>query len=343
MEQSKIAKLVLLFLLIIIFGCEKNENENQSLTCIITNPDSGEEIVQGQAVTISVDADHTDGNIIEVGFYVDGSGVGSSGSFPYNYEWNTTGAEIGSHTIKATAKDNEGSSATDEINIEIVEADNNIVFNPDLTYGTISDIDGNTYKTIQIGEQEWMAQNLAATKYNDGTAIPLETSSSGWSNLTTPAYCWYNNDEATYKADYGALYNWYVVETGKLCPTGWHVPTDAEWKELELYLGMSQSELDAGGSRGTDEGGKLKETGTTHWNYPNTATTNESGFTAVPGGCRYGSDGSFDLIGLNGAWWSASKYFSSRAWYRLMSNDYGLITRSTYTKNYGFSIRCLRD
>ena len=116
-----------------------------------------------------------------------------------------------------------------------------------------------------------MAENLKTTKYRDGTSIPLVTENTAWLNLTTPGYCWYNNDAAHYKSTYGALYNWYVLNAGSngwknVCPTGWHVPTDAEWTTLTTYLGGESI-----------AGGKLKETGTSHWLSPNTVATNETG------------------------------------------------------------------
>src|SRR5674476_633708 len=102
---------------------------------------------------------------------------------------------------------------------------------------TVTDIEGNVYHTVKIGTQTWMVENLKTTKYKDGTAIPLVTDNKVWINLPTPAYCWYDNDATTYKNTYGALYNWYAVNTGKLAPTGWHIPTDAEWTTLQNYVG----------------------------------------------------------------------------------------------------------
>ncbi|MBA7527477.1 hypothetical protein ES705_19653 [subsurface metagenome] len=176
-----------------------------------------------------------------------------------------------------------------------------------------------------------MAENLKTTKYNDGTAIPLVTNSTEWDNLTTPGYCWYNNDEASYKNTYGALYNWYTVNTGKLCPTGWHVPTDSEWTILTDYLGGYSV-----------AGGKLKETGTTHWNSPNTGATNESGFTALPGGYRTNS-GAFNNVGSNGNWWSSTESSSTYAWHRSMNYSSSNVYRDYSGKSYGFSVRCVRD
>jgi uncharacterized protein (TIGR02145 family) len=207
-----------------------------------------------------------------------------------------------------------------------------IVFNPALTYGSVSDNDGNTYKTILIGTQTWMAENLKTTKYNDGTAIPLVTDGVAWAALITPGYCWYNNDAATYKATYGALYNWYTVNTGKLCPTGWHVPNDLEWTALTTYLGGENI-----------AGGKLKETGTTHWLSPNTGATNETGFTALPGGFRY-YDGPFYLVvGSYSIWWSSTQYDTGFAWFRDLNYDESIVGRNVRNKDHSFSVRCLKD
>ena len=203
--------------------------------------------------------------------------------------------------------------------------------NPTPTSGTVKDVDGNVYHTVTIGTQVWMVENLKTTKYNDGTTIPLVTDSTAWPNLTTPGYCWYNNDEAAYKTTYGALYNWYTVNTGKLCPSGWHVPTDAEWTTLTTYLGGESV-----------AGGKLKETGTTHWQSPNEGATNERGFNALPAGSRDYS-GTFGYVGTNGYWWSSSEYTASNAWYRSLYYYNISVLRFYTNKHYGFSVRCLRD
>jgi len=194
------------------------------------------------------------------------------------------------------------------------------------------DEDGNNYAAITIGAQTLMAENLKTTKYSDGTDIPLVTDPTVWANLSTPAYCWYDNDQATYGNTYGALYNWYTVESGNLCPTGWHALTDTEWTALTDYLGGTSI-----------AGGKLKETGTTHWNNPNAWATNETGFTGLPGGSRY-LNGSFLDIGYYGQWWSSTESSSYTAWYRGMSNYEGTVyVHGDYPKLSGFSVRCLRD
>jgi len=195
---------------------------------------------------------------------------------------------------------------------------------------TVKDINGNVYKTVTIGKQVWMAENLKTTKYNDGTTIPLVTENTAWESLTTPAYCWNKND-ATNKNRYGALYNWYTVNTNKLCPRGWHVPTDAEWATLTTYLGGESV-----------AGGKLKETGTTHWLRPNTGATNETGFTALSSGGRY-EDGRFYDLDSKGYWWSSTEEGEASAWCFQLQYAIRGINRVGSSKPFGMSIRCLRN
>jgi uncharacterized protein (TIGR02145 family) len=195
---------------------------------------------------------------------------------------------------------------------------------------TIKDQDGNNYKSVKIGNQIWMTENLKTTKFNDGTPIPFVTDKTAWVSLTTPAYCWYDND-STYKNTYGALYNRYTVNTGKLCPSGWHVSSDVEWSALVTFLG---GEIVAGG--------KLKETGTTHWSSPNSEATNESGFTALPGGSRY-TNGVFFTIKNLGYWWSSTESNTLNGWYRSMNNRNSAVGRNYYDSTNGFSVRCVKD
>jgi len=206
------------------------------------------------------------------------------------------------------------------------------VFNPDVNYGTMTDQDGNVYKTVTIGTQTWMAENLRTTKYNDGTSIPNVTVDDEWTGLTTGAYCNYNNTSKTDTiATYGRLYNWHAVNTGKLAPSGWHVPSDAEWTTLTNHLGNESV-----------AGVKMKEAGTTHWKHPNTGATNETGFTALPGGFRT-SNGTFREIGYYGLWWSATEFSAVSAWFRKMDYYYSSVFRYYDDKEVGFSVRCLRD
>ena len=204
------------------------------------------------------------------------------------------------------------------------------------SYGpNISDLDGNLYKTAYIGTQQWIAENLKTSKYNDGTAIPNATDNSLWSQLTTGAWSYYNND-ANNNAKYGKLYNWYAVSpttngNKNVCPIGWHVPTDAEWTTLRDYLG---GEIVAGG--------KMKEVGTINWNSPNQNTTNLSLFTALPGGYRW-IDGNYDGLGKSGNWWSSSEYDEFQAWGIPLFNSNNTFYLGEGNKKAGCSIRCLKN
>jgi uncharacterized protein (TIGR02145 family) len=200
-----------------------------------------------------------------------------------------------------------------------------------ITRGEISDIDGNTYSSLKIGTQTWMAENLKTTKYNDGTVIPLVKDSATWATLSTPGYCWNNNDSDSYKDSYGALYNLYAVNTVILCPVGWHVPSDSEWTVLSDFLGGESI-----------AGGKLKDANLTHWESPNQDATNETGFTALPGGAR-DSNGVFYYVGYHGGWWSSTEVYTVTAWIRNLDYNSGILVRDRVTKQMGLSVRCLKD
>lgn len=193
----------------------------------------------------------------------------------------------------------------------------------------VADVDGNIYGIIKIGNQYWLDQNLKTTKYNDCTPIPLVTDNSQWENLTTPAYSWYNNDQVTYE-EYGILYNFYTVETNKVCPIGWHVPAEDEWQELQTFLG------------GTWEAGKkIKETGTQHWVAPNDISTNETGFTALPAGSR--ENGIFNDITRYGYFWSTwAEHPSTRHRWELRSTQ-TIFAPFNVSRDDGYSIRCLKN
>jgi uncharacterized protein (TIGR02145 family) len=217
--------------------------------------------------------------------------------------------------------------------------------NGNLTQGKVKDIDGNVYKKVKIGKQWWMAENLKTTHYNNGIPIPIVMDNSEWSALTTGAYCFFLNDEAN-KKDHGALYNWNAVNTGKLCPKGWHVPSDGEWHQLVLFLDPDAIMNDQDITRWESliAGGKLKEEGTLHWKSPNYGATNESGFTALPGGVR-NTGGSFrDVDGL-GSWWTSTEYVDNplEAWPRFMGYGDINVGRNPQSKKDGLSVRCLKD
>ncbi len=172
-----------------------------------------------------------------------------------------------------------------------------------------------------------MAENLKTTLYNDDTAIPLVNQGPEWGALSTPGYCWYSNDTVSY----GILYNWYTVNTGKLCPAGWHVPADNEWDILATSIG------------GDTEGYKLKEAGEIHWLTPNTDATNESGFTALPGGYRSNLLGSFNNLRRTSYFWSSDELNTVDANYRMLFYNYSQLDKSSSSKSSGFSVRCVKD
>ncbi len=201
------------------------------------------------------------------------------------------------------------------------------------TGGTITDIEGNRYRTVIIGGQEWMGENLKVTRFNDGKEIPCVHEMDEWTRFTGPAYSWYDNDISN-KDNYGALYNWFAASSGKLCPAGWRVPDDSDWEELTGFLGGLNV-----------AGGKLKETGTSHWTLPNSGATNETGFSALPGGYRYGqywARGIFYEMGVNGYWWSVTECTDTHSWSRTIHAGNIRVYRSFFTKNKGFSVRCIK-
>ncbi len=196
-----------------------------------------------------------------------------------------------------------------------------------LEWDILTDIDGNTYKTVKIRNQWWMAENLKVRHYRNGEPI---------------TNYWAYGDVVTY----GFLYDWYAIsDSSNIAPEGWHVPTDEDWVELEMSLGMSQSEVNKtdAGWRGTDEGGKLKETGYSHWADPNTGATNISGFFALPGGCRHGQYGTFDYLGTDAYFWSATESQKSWALARSLYHNKSEILYYSQLKSWGLSVRLVRD
>jgi len=243
----------------------------------------------------------------------------NSGGADGRFICNLFGLEAGStYFVRAYATNSAGIGYGDEISFTTAPL-------------SVNDVEGNTYTVIVIGTQVWMGENLKTTKYNDGTTIPLVSDGASWIFLSTPAYCWYNNDSSSYSNTYGALYNWYTVNSRKLCPTGWHVPSDAELTILFDYLGGD-----------TVAGSKLKEAGTTHWIFPNAEASNESGFTALPGGWRYPHiNGDFTNINHSGIWWSSTESSQEYSWKWQLGYNQIDIQRGYSNKKFGFSVRCI--
>jgi uncharacterized protein (TIGR02145 family) len=239
------------------------------------------------------------------------------------------------YTIPLTGTTCNGVNATGTITVTVSACPD-----PTITYN------GYDYKTVGIGDQCWMAENLRTRKYNDDTDIPFDASGGAagngsgqtWGALTSGAHTLYAHDSTANPSNLisrGYLYNWYAVnDSRKLCPDGWHVPTDAEWTTLTTFLVWNVA------------GGKMKQRGTTLWNTPNTSATNESGFSAVPGGWRE-SNGFFSSIIFNAVFWSATEKDNSTGWFRSLSSAAASVSSNdTFRegkKSDGYSVRCLRD
>lgn len=196
---------------------------------------------------------------------------------------------------------------------------------------TVTDIDGNMYKTVKIGNQIWMAENLRVSRYRNGDLIPNVKNNGDWEKLETGGWC--NNDNnPAYDAEYGKLYNWFAVDDVRgLAPEGWHVPSDVELTILVNYLGGE-----------TVAGGKLKEKGTIHWNSPNVGATNETYFNALPGGNRF-KDGEYYEVGEDGSWWTCTNDDTYNAWYFILTNEYCDEDRNSSSKQQGLSVRCIKN
>jgi len=199
---------------------------------------------------------------------------------------------------------------------------------PDPT--SVTDIDGNVYGVIRIGTQLWTIENLRTTRYRDGSAIVTGLSNTAWAGTTNGAYAIYGDDPSN-NAIYGKLYNWHSINTGKLAPAGWHIPTRAEWETLVNYLGGS-----------TMAGGKIKSTSPL-WQAPNLGATNSSKFSALPSGWKAGTSGNYSLIGQSAYWWASSERNSGSGDYLRVDDDLAGTAVNGAEKGFGFAVRCIKD
>lgn len=346
MKNFYILLAISLLISITIHDCDKYEESiYKAPTCTITCPDNNDEIAQGDTVTISVELDDADGIVTEVRLFIDSTIVALFFNFPYSYQWDTECEKTGSHLIKAVLRDKDSISSVDEIAVILTERSE---------AGIITDYDGNTYKILKIGDQWWMTENLKTEHYADGSEINLVESNEVWDALCfdDKAFCYLNNNAHDEADIYGALYTWAAAMNGQnssdlnpsgvqgICPTGWHLPSDKEWKQLEMYLGMNKYEVDETGWRGTDEGAKLKDRCTGLFGYY-TGATNESGFTALPAGHHHNQG--YSDAGTDAYFWSSAQYEVSHAWYRQLNIDVEAVFRYDAPKSFGYSVRCVRD
>ncbi len=331
MRVKYCSKIILTALLSVFFmpGCEFI-TENQPPTLEILSPSNGSEFNAGDEIVISAEANDPDGTIDEVRFYINDVGVSSAASFPYNYTWNSSGEEEGVQSVKVTAIDNDGASVSEEIVVILNEGE-------PATDGTLVDPrDDTEYKTVKIGDQVWMAENLAY--------LP-EVSPSSDESYTLPKYYVYDYQGTgadkvkitdNYKT-YGVLYNWPAAE--RACPEGWHLPTDDEWEELAAWI----SEDNRGYFKDNDDwesvGLHLKTT--SGWDSGGHGT-DDYGFGALPAGERTDA-GTFNYQTLGGRWWSATEAGNSDAFVRSMNSEQDAFNRYYIMKEYGFSVRCVKD
>ncbi|UCH13412.1 MAG: PKD domain-containing protein [Bacteroidales bacterium] len=266
---------------------------------------------------------------------------GTSTSQNPSHQYNNEGV----YTVSLSVSNSHGS------NLET--KDNYITVQSEVTE-TVTDYDGNEYSIVQIGQQIWMAENLKTAHYSNGAALINGSGAGNISGDYTTKYYFAYNDNGGNVSTYGRLYTWAAAMNGAqssnnkpsgiqgVCPSGWHLPSDNEWKELEMFLGMSQADADNQLWRGTDEGGKLKGTGTSYWNSPNTGATNESGFTALPSGYRY-FEGTYHYMKDCGFYWSSTESGSQNAYFRDVCYDRADIFRDPSYKWSAFSVRCIKD
>jgi uncharacterized protein (TIGR02145 family) len=327
--------IILSLFFVVIYSCKKAEETTATNPVVVTNSAS----LIGQNWATLNGSINANGNIVKVAFQYDSTTAYShiAISDPDTVT-GTTNTSVGSALVKLKAGTTYYfrvfaivSSDTifgDEESFITTNPGKSIIgFNSGLAYGSISDIDNNVYKTVVIGTQTWIAENLRTSRFNDGTNISFTPDASDWSELSSPGYSWYNNDSVIY----GALYNWYAVTERNLCPTGWHVPSDADWTILTNYVGGETTAAD-----------KLKEAGTTHWLSTLAEITNEKGFTALPGGYRF-AEGTYGNIRKYGFWWSSTESSTAAAFCVDILSGFSNTVRTTSLKNSGFSVRCVKD
>jgi uncharacterized protein (TIGR02145 family) len=323
MRKLRLYWLCITLVAIVLNGCQKDDEKIKVTASFTVDKTTGDN-------PLLVNFANTSTNAVSYRWNF-GDGANSTGKDPNHSFTNSSTTSEKSYTVTliATSTDNSTDSSNQVITVNKVS----INFNPDLIYGTMTDQEGNIYKTITIGTQTWMAENLRVTKYRNGDLIANVTGNSAWTILTTGACCTYGNTDSNDLINlYGRLYNWFAVTDSRcIAPEGWHVPTDAEWSTLTTYLGGEGVAA-----------GKMKETGISHWAKPNTNATNESGFTALPSGSRYSVVGTFNEMGTITYLWSSTTYDAPHAWNRFL-NAGVKCNRSFDFKTDGYPVRLIKD
>ncbi|WP_396167510.1 FISUMP domain-containing protein [Flavobacterium sp.] len=321
MQTKKLLLYLLSFL--VLYGCSTSNDSNGNSTTTVV-PVSPTNLAGTVISTTQINLSWTDNSTNETGFKIERK----TGSGTY--------AVVGTVNADVLTYNDLGLTPNTTYTYRIYSynaAGNSPTYSNEVTLITsTTDIDGNIYQLVTICNQTWMKSNLNVSHYRNGDIIPQVTDATQWANLTTGAWCYYNNDTANGNV-YGKLYNWYAVNDIRgLAPIGFHIPTDTEWATLIVdCLG------------GVNAGDKMKETGSSHWQNPNTGATNSSGFTGLPGGYRYIYSGSFSNLGVIGYWWSSSQNVGLDAWKRYLSYNNSNAIRVNYYKTGGLSVRCIKD
>ena len=344
--KNRFLQFFIAILIVLFFGCSTSSDGNgNSTTDVVPVAPSN---LSGSAVSTSqINLSWTDNSTNETGFKIErksGTGiftvVGTTSSNVSTFS-DTGVLPITNYIYRVYSYNTFGNSINYSNELQITTGNSTSLNVPG---PNVTDIDGNMYQSITNCSQTWLQSNLNVSKYSDGTSIPQVTDPTQWANLTTGAWCYYGNS-LNFGVIYGKLYNWYAVAgiynaaseanpslRKKLAPVGWHIPTHAEWNYLSNCLGGE-----------TVAGGKMKATGPSLWNSPNLAATNESGFTGLPGGFRTGASSAFQSVSYCGYWWSSSESSPTNIWYRYLDNGDGSLHKEDYYKDFGRSVRCVRD